>query len=267
MAHSPDKTAQDFCNPWPSRPTTRNLCSALAVCGLLLLAVWLVFGQTIRHEFFNLDDRDYVYENPRVAHGLTIHGIGLAFTTTCGGLWAPLTWSSYLLDSQLYGLKPGGYHFTNILLHAATAILLFLVLWRMTGDLWPSAFVAAVFAIHPLRVESVAWVAERKDVLSGLFFMLTLWAYFSFVRRPFSLVRYLTVIALFALGLMAKPMLVTLPLLLLLLDYWPLGRFDTMLLRSIAPNSVMENHGLPLGATDGRSFMANAGFLVLEKVP
>ena len=111
-----------------------------------------------------------------------------------------------------------------MLLHAATTILLFLVLRRMTGDLWPSAFVAAIFAIHPLRVESVAWVAERKDVLSGLFFMLTLWAYLGYVCRPFSLVRYLAVMALFALGLMAKPMLVTLPFVLLLLDYWPLGR-------------------------------------------
>ena len=122
-----------------------------------------------------------------------------------------------------------------MLLHAATAIFLFLVLWRMTGDLWPSAFVAAVFAIHPLRVESVAWVAERKDVLSGLFFMLTLWAYLGYVRRPFSLVRYLAVMALFALGLMAKPMLVTLPFVLLLLDYWPLGRLDTKPRPSVAP--------------------------------
>jgi hypothetical protein len=129
-----------------------------------------------------------------------------------------------MLDCQLYGLHAGGHHLTNVLLHAAAAILLFLVLWRMTGFLWKSAFVAAVFAVHPLRVESVAWVAERKDVLSGLFFMLTLGAYYGYARRPFSLVRYLTMAALFALGLMAKPMLVTLPFVLLLLDYWPLGR-------------------------------------------
>ncbi len=129
-----------------------------------------------------------------------------------------------MLDCQLFGRWAGGHHLTSVLLHAATAILLFLVLLRMTGGLWPSAFVAAVFAVHPLRVESVAWVAERKDVLSGLFFMLTLAAYVDYVRRPFSLVRYLMVAVFFALGLMSKPMLVTLPFVLLLLDYWPLGR-------------------------------------------
>jgi hypothetical protein len=196
----------------------------LAICGFLLLAVGLVFDQTIHHQFVNYDDNIVVYENPNIARGLTADGIGWAFKTTCCNLWMPLTWSSYLLDWQLSGLRPGGYLVTNILLHAATTVLCFLVLRRMTGDLWPSAFAAAVFAIHPLRVESVAWVTERKDVLSGLFFMLTLLAYVGYVRRPFSLVRYVAVVVLFALGLMAKPMLVTLPLVLLLLDYWPLGR-------------------------------------------
>ena len=135
-----------------------------------------------------------------------------------------MTGLSHLLDCQLYGLHAGGHHLINILLHAATAVLLFFVLRRMTGRFWPSALVAALFAVHPLRVESVAWVAERKDVLSGLFFMLTLGAYVGYVRRPFSWRRYLLLAVLFALGLLAKPMLVTLPLLLLLLDYWPLGR-------------------------------------------
>jgi len=129
-----------------------------------------------------------------------------------------------MLDCQLYGLSPGGHHLTNILLHTATAILLFLVLRRMSGALWRSAFVAAVFAIHPLRVESVAWVAERKDVLSGVFFMLTIGAYVRYVRHPWSPARYGLVVVLFALGLMCKPMLVTLPFVLLLLDCWPLGR-------------------------------------------
>src|SRR5208337_2681153 len=136
--------------------------------------------------------------------------------------------TSHMLDCQLYGLDhPGGHHLTNVLLHAASVILLFLTLRRMTGDLWPSALAATLFAVHPLHVESVAWVAERKDVLSGLFFMLTLAAYADYARRPFSLLRYLLVTALFALGLTAKPMLVTLPLVLLLLDYWPLGRAGT----------------------------------------
>ncbi len=201
-----------------------NLLSAAVVGGFLLLAVALVFGRTVGHDFVNFDDNQYVYENPQLMHGLTAEGVAWTFTATRCNNWHPLTWLSYLLDYQLYGLKPWGYHLTNVLLHAATAILLFLVLWRMTGDLWPSAFVAAVFAIHPLRVESVAWVSERKDVLSGLFFMLTLAAYLGYVRRPFSPLRYLTVIAAFALGLMAKPMLVTLPFVLLLLDYWPLRR-------------------------------------------
>ena len=160
-----------------------------------------------------------------------------------------------MLDCQLYGLHAGGHHLTNVLLHAATAILLFLVLRRMTGDLWPSAFVAAVFAIHPLRVESVAWVAERKDVLSGLFFMLTLGAYVGYVRRPFSLARYLTVVLLFALGLMAKPMLVTLPFVLLLLDYWPLGRIGLPVRQGIRPwRLVVEK--LPLLALTAASCVA-----------
>jgi tetratricopeptide (TPR) repeat protein len=182
-------------------------------------------------------------------------------------LWVPLTWSSYLLDSQLFGLKPGGYHFTNILLHAATAILLFLILRRMTGSFWPSAFVAAVFAIHPQHVESVAWVAERKGVLSGLFFMLALWAYVGYVRHRFSLARYALVIVLFALGLMAKPMLVTLPFVLLLLDYWPLGRMGTKPRQPVAPSGVMDGLGSSEVAAGGRGFGGNVWFLVLEKIP
>ncbi len=139
--------------------------------------------------------------------------------------WHPLTWLSHMLDCQMFGLnRPGGHHLTNVLLHATSAVLLFLVLRAMTGDLWPSAFAAGLFAVHPLHVESVAWVSERKDVLSGLFFMLTIAAYVGYVRHPFSLLRYLLVTVLFALGLMSKPMLVTLPFVLLLLDYWPLRR-------------------------------------------
>jgi tetratricopeptide (TPR) repeat protein len=206
-----------------SPPRTHDLFATLAICGLLLLAVMLVFSQTLGYGFVNYDDTYYVYKNPHLAHG-PAESIPWAFTAMDCGNWHPLTWLSYILDHQLYGLAPWGYHLTNLLLHAAAAIALFLVLRRMTGDFWPSAFVAAVFAIHPLRAESVAWVSERKDVLSGLFFMLTLAAYVGYVRRPFSRARYGLVAVLFALGLMAKPMLVTLPLVLLLLDYWPLGR-------------------------------------------
>ena len=149
----------------------------MGVCLLLAAITLAVFGQTLGHEFVNYDDDVYVYENSAVTHGLSLKGVEWAFTHIVAFNWHPLTMMSHMLDCQLYGLKPGGHHLTNVLLHTATVILLFLVLRRMTGFLWRSAFVAAVFAIHPLRVESVAWVAERKDVLSGLFFMLTLWAY------------------------------------------------------------------------------------------
>ncbi len=197
-----------------------------ALCLALAAITFAVFGQTLRHQFVDFDDSHYVYDNPVVARGLTLQGILWAFAQAHSSNWHPLTWLSHMLDCQLYGLNPGGHHLTNVLLHTATVIALFLVLRQMTGALWRSAFVAAVFAIHPLRVESVAWVAERKDVLSGLFFMLTLGAYVRYARRPWSRGRYGLVMLLFALGLMCKPMLVTLPLLLLLLDYWPLQRAE-----------------------------------------
>ena len=196
----------------------------IGVCVFLVAVTWLVFGQTLRHGFINYDDPVYVYENAVVRSGLTSHGTGWAFTHSHGGNWHPLTSISHMLDCQFYGLKAGGHHFTNVFLHTMAVLLLFLLLWQMTGALWRSAFVAAVFAIHPLHVESVAWVAERKDVLSGVFFMLTLMAYVRYARGP-SLGRYATMLVLFACGLMAKPMLVTIPFILLLLDYWPLGRF------------------------------------------
>ena len=214
-----------------------NICQVLAICGLLLLAVGLVFGQTVYHEFIDLDDSLSVVRNPHITAGLTEKAVKWAFTERYDGAWIPLTRISHMLDCQVYGLDAGAHHLTNVLLHAATAALLFLVLRQMTRRLWPSAFVAAVFAIHPLRVESVAWVTERKDVLSGLFFMLTLAAYVWYVRRRFSFVRYAAVIVFFAMGLMAKPMLVTLPFLLLLLDYWPLGRWTAP---AIAARLVLE---------------------------
>jgi tetratricopeptide (TPR) repeat protein len=208
-----------------SRPAGLNdRWTVPGVCLFLVAITFVVFGQTLRHEFVNYDDDVDIYENPEVVRGLTFKGIVWAFTHVYAANWHPLTWISHMLDCQLYGLSPGGHHLTNILLHTATAILLFLVLRRMTGAVWRSAFVAAVFAIHPLRVESVAWVAERKDVLSGVFFMLTIGAYVRYVRHPWSPARYGLVMLLFALGLMCKPMLVTLPFVLLLLDYWPLGR-------------------------------------------
>src|SRR6266568_3925398 len=211
-------TAQSIGQPKIDRPWL-----TVGICIFLAALTWVIFGQTLRHDFINYDDPRYVYENTKITRGLSIAGIGWAFTHIHSENWHPLTTISHMLDCQLYGLKAGGHHFTNVLLHTIAAILLFLALQCMTGAFWRSAFVAAVFAIHPLHVESVAWVAERKDVLSGVFFVLTIGAYAQYVRRP-TVLRYLGVLACFALGLMAKPMLVTLPLVLLLLDYWPLNR-------------------------------------------
>ncbi len=196
----------------------------LGVCFFLVVITWLVFGQTIRYDFVNYDDNEYVYANPAITSGLTPHGIIYAFSGRHAVNWHPLTTLSHMLDCQLWGVRAGGHHFTNIVLHTIAVVLLFLVLKQMTGAIWQSAFVAALFAIHPLRVESVAWISERKDVLSAVFFMLTLGAYVRYARSP-SLGRYLTMSILFALGLMSKSMLVTVPFVLLLLDYWPLQRF------------------------------------------
>jgi tetratricopeptide (TPR) repeat protein len=194
-----------------------------SICLFLATITWLVFGRTVRYDFVNYDDPAYVYDNPQVTSGLTAHGVIWAFTSGHANNWHPLTWLTHMLDYQVYGGNAGGHHFTNVLLHTIAVLLLFLVFAQMTGALWRSAFVAALFAIHPLHVESVAWVAERKDVLSGVFFMLTLGAYVRYVRRQ-TPGRYATMWILFACGLMSKPMLVTLPFVFLLLDYWPLGR-------------------------------------------
>ena len=186
-----------------------------------------VFGQTLQHDFVNYDDNRYVYENAVIRQGLTSRGIIWAFTHSHSENWHPLTTLSHLLDCQIYGLNPGGHHFTNLLLHIIATLLLFLFLQETTSAVWASAFVAVVFAIHPLRVESVAWIAERKDVLSGVFFMVTLLVYVYYSRRP-NAWRYLAVAGAFVCGLMSKPMLVTVPVLLLLLDYWPLRRTECL---------------------------------------
>jgi len=195
---------------------------------LFLIAISLaVFGQTLRYDFVNFDDDLYVYNAPAIQAGLTVKGLALAFTSPHARNWHPLTTISHMLDCQLYGLKAGGHHATNVLLHTIAVLLLFRVLRQMTGALWKSATVAALFAVHPLHVESVAWVSERKDVLSAVFFLLMLDAYFRYTRAP-SVTRYLAVAVLFAAGLMSKPMLVSAPVILLLLDYWPLRRFEQL---------------------------------------
>ena len=195
------------------------------ICVALAALTWAIFGQTLRYDFVNYDDPSYVYQNTRIASGINVANIAWAFTHVHSENWHPLTTITHMLDCQLHGLKAGWHHLTNLLLHTIAVVLLFIALQQMTGALWRSAFVSVVFAVHPLHVESVAWIAERKDVLSAFFFMLTLLAYLHYTRAP-SIGRYLTVALGVALGLMSKPMLVTIPFILLLLDYWPLRRFE-----------------------------------------
>jgi len=195
----------------------------LGVVAALVLVTVATYAPVWRFGFVALDDPQYVYENRDLAGGLTSQSVAWAFTTGREANWHPLTWISHALDISLFGLNSGWHHVSNLVLHVLNTLLLFGVLRRMTGSIWRSAFVAAIFAVHPLHVESVAWVAERKDVLSALFFMLTLGAYVRYVEAP-SRARYAAVASALALGLMAKAMLVTMPMVLLLLDYWPLGR-------------------------------------------
>lgn len=198
--------------------------SAAAIAILLAAAVAWVFGGVVGHGFLSYDDNEYVTSNVAVRSGLTAGGVAWALTSTAAYNWHPLTWISHMLDVQLFGLDPAGHHLTSIVLHLASTLLLTLFLAAATGERWKSAFAGALFAIHPLHVESVAWIAERKDVLSTFFLMLTLLAWRRWAVRP-SAPRYAAVTAALACGLMSKPMLVTLPLLLLLLDHWPLGRW------------------------------------------
>jgi tetratricopeptide (TPR) repeat protein len=227
----------------------------LLVCLGLVAVTWAVFGQTLAHDFVNFDDHVYVYENPLVVRGLSTEGIIGAFTHTHARNWHPLTTVSHMLDCQLYGLNAGGHHLTNVILHTISVLLLFLVLKPMTGALWQSAFVAVLFAIHPLHVESVAWIAERKDVLSAVFFMLTLAAYARYAQA-LSPARYLLVALLFACGLMSKPMLVTLPFVLLLLDYWPLGRIRGQKSEVVSRLRRLVTEKIPLFALSALSCIA-----------
>ena len=206
--------------PTPGRGPRVTTGFAVAALAALVLAV---YAPVVRYPFVVTDDPDYVTANPHVLAGLTTAGVHWAFTTFAAANWHPLTWLSHMLDVQIFGTRAGAHHLTNVLLHLANTLLLFASLRRMTGGIVRSFWIAALFAVHPLHVESVAWVAERKDVLSTLFWMAALLFYTQHVRRPAS--RRLVPVALcLALGLLAKPMLVTLPLMLLLLDFWPLGR-------------------------------------------
>ncbi len=206
-------------------PRPKSFFAAVVLATLLGIGTFAVFSPALDNQFLVFDDDTYVTENPQVLSGLTRQSVAWAFTTGHDSNWFPLTWLSHMLDVELFGVDPRGHHATNLILHAASCALLFAFLVRTTGGLWWSALGAAVFALHPLRVESVAWVAERKDVLSVFLAMGVLWAYAGYAARPTPL-RMAGVVALFALGLCAKSMLVTLPFALMLLDYWPLRRFS-----------------------------------------
>jgi len=204
-----------------SEPTSKQWW--FLVCALLVLTTFFIYSPVRNHSFVKYDDDKYVTENPNVNTGLSLKNIKWAFTTNYASNWHPLTWLSHMLDCEIFGLNAGLHHLVNLAIHIANTLLLFIIFNRMTRKFWPSAFIAALFAIHPLHVESVAWVAERKDVLSTLFWLLTMWAYAEYVRKP-KVTKYLLTFSFFALGLMTKPMLVTLPVVLLILDYWPLQR-------------------------------------------
>jgi len=222
---------------------------ALFLASLVLLS-FACFWPAGSLGFIGYDDIDYVYQNPMVQSGLNGDSLAWAFGGAHAGNWHPLTWMSHMVDCELFGLDPHEQHWMNLVLHTANAGLLFLWLRGLTGARWRSFFVAALFAVHPLHVQSVAWISERKDVLSGLFFMGILLAYTRYCRQK-SRGNYALVLGLFALGLMAKPMLVTVPLVLLLVDFWPLGR-----MRSMAGNG-------PGTEAAGESWVA----LVKEKIP
>jgi protein O-mannosyl-transferase len=226
---------------------------AIFVCLFLVMATLAVYWQVHSFEFVNYDDDYYVYQNRHVQSGLTIENIIWAFTdgTQISNYWIPLTWISHILDFQFYGMNAGGHHLSNLLFHIVNTLILFLVINRMTGYFWQSAFIAALFALHPLHVESVAWISERKDVLSTFFWLLTMLVYTHYAKRP-GLSRYFWVLLFFVLGLMAKPMLVTLPFVLLLMDYWPLGRLQ--LGQASSPDSI-------------KFQKSSASLLIGEKIP
>jgi len=213
---------------------------ALLLVGIVLIA----YGTVWNFEFVNIDDDLYLRDYPQIQQGLSWDNVLWAMTAMKAAFWHPLTWLSHMLDSQLFGLNPAGHHVTSLLLHMANVLLLFALLQQMTGSVWCSAWVAALFALHPLNVESVAWVSQRKTVLSTLFWLLTLLAYVGYVKKP-DWKRYLGMMGVFVLGLMAKPMLVTLPFVLLLLDYWPLERLGN----------------------DSKAFWERLPKLALEKLP
>ncbi len=231
----------------------------LIICLFLVIITLAVFWSVKDYEFIHYDDDLYMVDNSRVQDGLSLESVKWAFSTSHTGNWYPLTWLSLMLDFELYGLSPAGYHWSNLLFHIANTLLLFFLLSGITGAVYKSAFVAALFALHPLHVESVAWVSERKDVLSTFFLMLTMDAYVKFVEKP-GIIKYLFVLIAFSLGLMAKSMLVTLPFVLLLMDFWPLERFS----RRQPPDSMIISNQVQSISTGHDTSIRR---LIYEKIP
>ncbi|MGV7221343.1 MAG: tetratricopeptide repeat protein [Nitrospinales bacterium] len=221
---------------------------------VLTITIFVIYWQTLNHDFTNYDDDLYVTANQHIQDGFTLKSITWAFTSTYASNWHPLTSLSHMLDFRLYDLDPGGHHLTNMLFHVINALLLFTILSKMTGALWQSGFVAVMFAVHPLNVESVAWISERKNLLSSFFWLLTMWAYLRYTTKA-TIGKYLIALVLFTLGLMAKPMLVTLPFVLLMLDFWPLKR-----LRTSNKNEGLEEKNKLTQTKD-------LSHLILEKIP
>jgi tetratricopeptide (TPR) repeat protein len=236
---------------------TANKYQTILICCFLAISTAAVYWQVLSSDFVNFDDQIYVTENSHVQKGLTAENLVWAFASYDVAYWHPLTWLSHMLDCELFGLKAGGHHLTSLILHIANSLLVFWVLRRATGAMWRSALVAALFALHPFNVDSAAWIAERKNVLSTFFWLLTMWAYTSYAYRG-GAGRYLLTLLLYALGLLAKPMLATLPFVMLLLDYWPLKRFQS------APEGTTD--GLAQSEAADRPFWRAAGLLA-EKIP
>jgi len=239
--------------------TGRDLYIVVLICSVFVVAIVSVYWQTVNFEFISLDDPRYVTENQIVRQGMSVEGIRWAFSEVYASNWHPLTWISHMLDLELFGMKPGMHHLTNVIFHIFNTMLLFIVLKRMTGAIWKSAALAALFALHPLHVESVAWISERKDVLSTFFWMLTMMGYLWYVHNR-SIQRYLVVVFSYILGLISKPMLVTLPFVLLLLDFWPLNRLGTFKTVSMDGCNGKDKEGY-----EGR--WSGLSSVILDKIP
>jgi protein O-mannosyl-transferase len=227
----------------------------------LVVAILFIYWQTRTFSYINYDDPEYVFANERVQQGLTLENLKWAFTTIYFSNWHPLTWVSHMIDSQMYGNNPGQHHFTNVLLHIINTLLLFMLFKKMTGDIPPSALMAGLFALHPLHIQSVAWISERKDLLSALFFFLTIFSYLKYLEKS-KLSQYFLTLFLFVLGLMAKPMIVTLPFVLLLLDIWPLQRLRFNNIFQTSLSSVVSI----TSSRNAKIFLEKVPFLALSVV-